>query len=69
MNMIHWEMLRKLITADGAETKYNYDELGNIINITDALGNNTTYSYNDKNQVTVVKDAKGNKSKPYSYDK
>lgn len=49
---------------------YTYDELGNILSVTDSIGNTTTYTYDDQGQLlTESGNVGGFNSAPYSYSK
>ena len=55
------------IAADGTETAYAYDALGNLVGQTDELGNQTTFSYTAESLLEQVTYANG-ASQSLSYD-
>ena len=57
-----------VIDAKGVETKYSYDNMGNVTFALDGMGNETTYTYNSLNKISEVIDAEG-MTISYKYDK
>jgi RHS repeat-associated protein len=61
-------LLWKKILADGTFTEYDYDDAGNIKEITDPNGHTTLYSYDPLNRLSTVIQP-GNVTTSYDYDR